>query len=159
MAKVSKSVRIETPVERVYQYLNDPQNLPEIWPSLMEVSNVEAKPDGRHSYDWVYKMAGLNFKGHSDTSELEAGKHVVIKNEKGIPSTFDWRYESDGAGTKVTLAVDYTLPNKLLDKLAAPFIERLNEQEAETLLKNAKARLELGEKTGAQKPAAQPVRH
>ena len=41
--------------------------------SLVEVSRVEAKPDGAHSFDWTYKMAGLKFHGHRARRAAVAG--------------------------------------------------------------------------------------
>lgn len=144
MAKISRSITIQAPVSQIFDYLTDPQHLPDIWPSMVEVSHVERKPDGAHSFDWVYKMAGLNFKGHADTTEVERNKRVVSKNEKGIQSTFYWTYEPRGAETKVTMEVEYELPGKLLGKLAGPVISKVNAREAETLLNNLKAKMETG---------------
>ena len=46
MHRIRKSVEIKAPVNRVYEMLTTPQNLPGIWPSMVEVSNVERKADG-----------------------------------------------------------------------------------------------------------------
>ena len=43
MATVKKSIKINAPVEKVFEYLT-PENLPEIWPSLVEVKNVKNYP-------------------------------------------------------------------------------------------------------------------
>jgi uncharacterized membrane protein len=153
MAKIRKSVSINAPLNTVFAYMTHPENLLEIWPSMIEVSNVKRKEDGAHDFDWVYKMAGMRFKGHSETIEAQPNARVVLKNEGGIPSTFTWTYAAEGSGTKLTVEVEYTLPGKLLDKLATPFLERVNEREAETLLANAKERIEVGEKRGGVRAA------
>jgi uncharacterized membrane protein len=154
MAKISKSISVNAPVGRVFEYATDPDNLPEIWPSLIEVSHVERKPDGGHDFDWVYKMAGLRFKGHAKTIDVERDKRVVTQNIEGIPSTFRWEYAGDDASTKVRLEVEYTLPGELLERFATPFIEKLNEREAETILDNLKARMEAGLASRIESPAA-----
>jgi len=150
--KIRKSVSINAPLNEVFEYATQPQNLPEIWPSLVEVTRVERSPNGAHSFDWVYKMAGIHFTGHAKTTEVVQNERVVTKNEKGIPSTFFWTYSGENGGTKVMLEVDYTLPNRVLDKLAEPFLSRINEREAEALLENLKLRLEVGRKGVAAKP-------
>lgn len=155
MTKISRSITIQAPVSQVFDYLTDPQHLPEIWPSMVEVSHVERKPDGAHSFDWVYKMAGLNFKGHADTIQVERTKRVVSKNEKGIQSTFCWTYEPRGGETKVTMEVEYELPGTLLGKLAGPVLNKVNAREAETLLNNLKTKMETGA-SGATTAASQP---
>lgn len=151
MAKISKSISINAPVAQVFDYVNDPRHLPEIWPSMVEVSHVKTAPDGAHSFDWIYKMAGIRFKGHAETIEAERNKRVVTKNEKGIPSTFLWTYEGEDSTTKLMLEIDYTLPGKLLDKLAAPFVTKVNDREAETVLENLKTRMETGQFAAAGK--------
>jgi uncharacterized membrane protein len=156
MAKIKKFVSINAPLDRVFEYATHPENLPEIWPSMIEVSNVQRKADGWHSFDWVYKMAGIHFSGHAETTEVELNKRVVTKNERGIPSTFYWTFAGENGGTRVTMEVDYTLPGKVLDKLAEPFLHRVNEREAETVLENLKARMEIGTQPG--KAAQQPRR-
>lgn len=143
MAKIHETISIEAPADRVFEHLTHPENLPEIWPSLVEVSNVQRSSDGTHSFDWVYKMVGIRFKGHADTVELEANRRAVVKNVSGIPSTFHWSYEGDENRTNLSLEIEYSIPGKLLEKLAEPLVRRINEHEARTLLQNLKARLEM----------------
>jgi uncharacterized membrane protein len=145
MPNVRKSIEIKAPVSEVFAFMAAPEHLPEIWPSMMEVSNVKVKPDGGRSYDWIYKMAGMRFHGHSETTEVQRNRLSVVKNEKGIRSTFRWSYQGRDDTTQVTVEVDYEIPGAILGKLAEPFIRKINEREAETVLGNLKARLEEGE--------------
>jgi len=149
MSKISKSIDVQAPVERVYEFMTKPDNLPSIWPSLVEVSKAELKPDGWHSFDWVYKMAGIRFTGHSETTEVEANRRYVSKNERGIPSTFEFLFDAKGNKTHVTINVDYTIPGKLLSRLAEPLVHRMNEREAETLLLNLKDHMEVTKRAEA----------
>ncbi len=149
MAKISRTVEIDAPVERVYAFMTDPNNMPEVWPSMVEVSNVQRRDDGSHSFDWVYKMAGIRFEGHADAQEVEKNRRVVSKNDSGIPSTFHYTYESVDGKTRLTMEAEYTIPNKVLNKLAEPIVRRINEHEADVLLQNVKARMELAEEAPA----------
>lgn len=153
MAKIRKSISIKAPLNQVYDFMTQPENLPEIWPSMVEVSHVKRSADGSHSFDWVYKMGGIHFKGHATTTEVVQNQRVVVHNDKGIPSTFFWAYSGENGNTKVILDVDYTLPSRLLDKLAEPFLHKINEREAETVLENLKARMEIGLKVEVPKGA------
>lgn len=150
--KISRSIEINAPVESVYAFLTDPNNLLEIWPSMVEVSNVERSDNGAHSFDFVYKMAGVRFNGHTDASDVEMNKRVYAKNEGGIPSTFEYLYQPMAGGTRLSINVEYAIPGQVLSKLADPIVHRINEHEAELLLKNLKVRMELGQ------PAAEEVR-
>ena len=158
MAKIRKSVSIRAPLDQVFEFLTRPENLPEVWPSLVEVSNVKRATNGAHSFDWIYKMGGLHFHGHSATAEVIQNQRVVVTNEKGIPNTFTWAYSGEHGQCKDVLDIDYALPSKLLDKLAEPLLHRINEREAESLLDNLKLRMEMGAKVAAPKapPEARP---
>jgi len=142
MAKIEKSILISAPVDKVFAFMAKPENLPEIWPSLVEVRNVQLLPNGGHCYDWTYKLAGVRIDGHAEWTEFIEDQRIVDKNESGIPSTFVWNYRPEDGGTRVTLNVDYTIPGAVLGKLAEPVIHKMNEHEAETVLANLKARME-----------------
>ncbi|HSD21914.1 MAG TPA: SRPBCC family protein, partial [Anaeromyxobacter sp.] len=101
MERIEKKVLIETDAARVFEHLTDPRNLLEIWPSLIEVANVDMPGDGSHAFDWTYKMAGLRFHGRTETIQVERNRRRVVKNEKGIPSTFEWTFDQRDHGTEV----------------------------------------------------------
>lgn len=156
MAKITKSTRINASVDRVFEYLSNPENLLEVWPNMVEVSNIQMKPDGGRAYDWVYKMAGMKFHGHADTTALEKNKRTVVKNDKGIPSTFEWTFAGEDGGMRLTVSVEYTIPVPLVQKLAEKLVHRMNERDAETLLENIKARVEMMEPATAGARAPTP---
>jgi uncharacterized protein YndB with AHSA1/START domain len=88
MERIKRTVFIEAPPAKVFGYLMDPKNLPEIWPSMVEVSNVKSKPDGTtQSNDFTYKMAGVKFQGHTEFTDVERDRRIVWKSEGGIKST------------------------------------------------------------------------
>jgi uncharacterized membrane protein len=142
MKQVEKSIQVHATAARIFDYLTQPTNLLEIWPSMTEVTNVTRSADGNHSFDWVYKMAGIHFNGHSDSVRVVSGQSIETHTTKGIKNTFRWKFESHDDATAVTLQVEYELPIPLLGKLAESFLVKANEREAETLLHNLKARLE-----------------
>ncbi|GAF90054.1 unnamed protein product [marine sediment metagenome] len=142
MATVSKSITINAPIEKVFKYTTDQTNLPEIWPSLVENKVVERLPNGGTKAQFVYKMAGMRFEGISIDTEFIPNQRVVSKTEGGVESEITWEYQSEGEATKVTFSAEYTVPIPLIGKLAETFIVKLNENEAETILANLKARME-----------------
>lgn len=140
MATVKSTVLINAPVEKVWEY-TIPENLPEIWPSLVEVKNVKELPNGGYSWDWTYKMAGMRFTGSSEHVEVVENERTVSKST-GIESTITWTYAPEGGGTRMTSLTEYTIPVPLLGKVAEAFIVKMNENESNTILENLKARLE-----------------
>jgi len=142
MATFNKSITINAPIEKVFKYSTEPSNLPEIWPSLVENKLVERLPNGGNKTQFVYKMAGMRFEGISEDTEFIPNQRVVSKTEEIVESEMIWEYQSEGEATKVIFRVEYTVPIPLLGKLAEAFIVKQNENEAETLLANLKARME-----------------
>lgn len=143
MAKITRTITINAPVEKVFGYMTDPTNLPEIWPSMVEVKDAKLLPEHvGSSFKWVYKMAGMRFEGSSEVTEHVTSQRQVTKSTKGIQSMFVWTYQPESGGTKLTVDLEYTIPVPLLGKLAEAFIVKLNEHEADVLLANLKARME-----------------
>ncbi len=140
MATIKSSITINAPVDKVFEYTK-PENLPEIWPSLVEVKNVKELPSGGYSWDWKYKMAGMNFNGSSEHVEFVENERTVSQST-GIESTITWAYEALAGGTKMTSQTEYKIPVPLLGKVAEAFITKVNENESATILANLKARME-----------------
>lgn len=142
MAKVERSVLIQAPVEKVFSFAADPSHLPEFWPSMMEVSDIQPLPSGGHRFHWVYQMAGMRFEGMSDDVEYMSNQQLVQKAKGGIQSTINWTFLPEAGGTQVTFLADYIVPVPLLGRLAEAVIVKVNDHEAEVLLANLKARME-----------------
>lgn len=142
VAKLEKSIIVNAPVEKVFAFVDDPSNLPSVWPSLEQITNVERQPSGGASDDFVYKMGGMRFKGHSEPVEYVPNQRIATRSKTGIENTVRWIFAPADSGTQVTFQAEYTVPVPLLGKIAEAILVRQNEQEAETLLANLKRRLE-----------------
>jgi carbon monoxide dehydrogenase subunit G len=143
MHRIRKSIEIKAPPERVYDFVTQPTNYLNIMPGMVEVSNVARRSDGSHEFDWVYKMAGLHFKGHSKSEETQPKKLSRTRNEGGIASTFTWTFEGMGAsGTKLAVDVEYTIPTPVIGRLAEALVARMNERELSVTLENLKEMVE-----------------
>ena len=143
MKKAVKSISIKSPVEKIFNYISEPTNLPEIWPSLIEIKDVQRLPDGKTKNRWVYKMAGIRLEGTSDGVESVPNQRIVSKTKGGVESTQTWTFQPEGDGTKVTFEVEYTVPIPVLGKLAEAIIVKMNEHEGEVILANLKIRMEV----------------
>jgi hypothetical protein len=69
----------------------------------------------------------------------------VSKMAGGIEGWTTFVYEAQGQGTKVSLEMEYLVPLPVIGKLAEAVIIKMNEHEAEMLLVNLKARMELAQ--------------
>jgi len=142
MASLEKDISIAATPERVFAFIADPTNLPAVWPSLVEVRDVAVNGTGGYDFSWTYKMVGMKFDGHSNTTEHRPSDRRVSVGKGGIASTFTWTLSADGAGTKLSVVVDYTIPGALLGKLAEPLIMRQNSKEMDEVMANIKTALE-----------------
>jgi len=143
MAKLDRTVTIDAPIEKVFQFVEDPSNFPEVWPSMMEVKDVERLPSGGRKFGWVYKMAGVKLEGTSETIEYEENRRVVSETKGGIQSRFEWSFTPEGDGTTLRVDMEYTVPVPVVGKLAESVIVKMNEREASALVSNIKDRMEV----------------
>ncbi|MFC1941352.1 SRPBCC family protein [Chloroflexota bacterium] len=140
MARIDKEVTVNAPIEKIFNYISEPSNLPEFWPSLMEIKNVQSLPNGGYSAQWVYKMAGMRFKGAGEYTKIVPNQYFVIEVKGGIRSTITWTFRSRRDITRVTLTIEYKVPIPLLGKLAEAIIVKMNDQEGDLIMANLQAR-------------------
>jgi uncharacterized protein YndB with AHSA1/START domain len=141
MSKMEMSVTINAPVERVFEYVSNPENLPEIWPSLIEVNNVKELPNGDYSYDYVYKMVGMRLTGSSEDTVV-SNERIVSVSTGGIESKITFLFQPEDGGTNFTVEAEYTVPVPVLGKFAESVIVRQAENEVEIILDNLKTMME-----------------
>lgn len=142
MVKFTRSILINAPVEKLFDYMDDPNNLPAIWPNMVEVSDVKRLPNGGAHYNYVYKMAGIRMEGISDDIEWVKNVRTISKSSGGIDSLATVEFEPAAQGTKVNVISEFTVPVPLVGKLAEAIIVKMSEQDAESLLANLKTRME-----------------
>jgi len=140
MARIDKEVTVNAPLERVFNYLNVPSNLPELWPSLIEIKDELLLPNGGYSARWLYKMVGMRFEGSSECVDILPNQHIVAETKGGVSSTITWTFRSREDLTRVTLTIEYKVPVPLLGKLAEAIIVMMNEQEGDLIMANLNAR-------------------
>jgi uncharacterized membrane protein len=141
--KNETTITINAPVEKVFSYLQDnPINLLEIWPNMVEIEDVQQLPQGGTSFRWAYKMAGIRFKGTSEDIEYIANQRVVSKTKGGIETTYTWTFQPKYGGTEMTVEVDWAIPLPVLGKLAEALIVKQQEREFAVVLANLKDRME-----------------
>ena len=142
METIEKSIIINAPVEKVFDYIEDPMNDPEWMIGMMEVHEVEGLPGvGRH-YHWTFKMVGIPLKGQTTVIEHVPNRRTVTESQGGVSSTWAVDFEPEGDGTKLTMKVEYTIPIPVVGKLAEHLISKQNERNLESSMENIKHMLE-----------------
>ena len=142
MVTVSETVRIDAPVAAVFEYMDRPENQPEITPSLVRSEPVETLPNGGKRVAYTYRIAGIDLDGFIEAVEYEPESRIRWEMTGDIEGTITWTFEADGDGTAVTYASAYELPVPVLSAVVAPFVKRYNERDLRTTLANLTTRLE-----------------
>ncbi|MFC1974071.1 SRPBCC family protein [Chloroflexota bacterium] len=141
MARLKKSITINAPLEKVFGYVADATNMPEIWCSLIDVKDVYWTVNGRRMR-WAYKMAGMFFEGTAEDLEYTINKRIVTKTKGGVTSAMEWDFKSENGETKVNLMVEYKVPIPLLGRLAEVVIKKINDHQGDLVMSNLKAMME-----------------
>ena len=142
MQRLEKSDFINAQVELVFDYWKDTSNRPEVWPSLVEVRDVQGEPGVGQNWKWTYKLAGVSFDGQSECVEFIPNQKIVDKSGGGIESIFTWVFKAENGGTRMEMSVEYTIPTPIVGKIAESFIVKQASNEADVVFANLKARLE-----------------
>ncbi len=143
MSKVAQSVEVKCTPESLMEYIVDVTNHPAFIGPLKSVANV--KGDVRKAgttWDWVYNIAGVELAGKAETVRFVPAKEFVYKTTTGAKSTFTYRADGAGSKTKLSLNVEYEVPQNALGKMKASMFEKLNEAESKRVVENLKALLE-----------------
>ena len=86
MAKVETTITITAPVEKIFNYIQEMTNLPEIWPSLVQITDIKQLPNGGFSNRFVYKMAGIRLEGTSQGSTIRQNFSAQLPHVFGGPA-------------------------------------------------------------------------
>ncbi len=142
MATIDKEITINAPPQKIFSYLSKPSNLPQIWPSVVEIKNEQLLPNGGYSAQWVYKMAGVHLEGTGEYIDVALNRYFAIKTQGAVNSSITMTFRSIDSQTRVTLTIDYRVPLPLLAWLSGNIIVKMNEQEAELILANLRTIME-----------------
>lgn len=144
MVEVRDRIRIDAPVEDVFEYMDRPENQPEFTSSLTRSETVEELPNGGKRVAYTYTMAGVDLEGRLEALEYEPESHVRWEMTGHLEGEIEWAFEPEDGATVVTYVARYEIPIPVLDAVVEPFAERYNERELRTTLENLRSRLEHG---------------
>ena len=143
MPKIERSITINAPIAKVFEYIADPKLTPEWLPGMVETKDIKQTEEGVGStHNWIYKMSGMTFEGKNITDEFIKDKKIVIRSEGSIKTLWNWDFGPQDNKTKIDLSVEYTIPMPVLGKLAEKIVLKQNEREADLALTNIKAKME-----------------
>ena len=144
MSRVEKSIRINAPPDKVFQFAADYQNWEAFFEGLSDAKPTTEKTWGNGSR-FVYKatMMGLPASVGTEIHSFVENEGWRGKSFKGLEHKTQWIFERVGAGTEFTFVVDDKMPIPVLgDMLDRMFVKREWEGIVEKSLQNLKGILE-----------------
>ena len=100
-------------------------------------------PDRQGAGAHAAGAAGSGARRRIDRVELERPRLYEFETVTGNRSTWQYRFEPDGTGTRVTLRVDYDVPQNQLARFATEgTLKAMNENRAAEVLANLKGLVE-----------------
>jgi len=150
MATTTESVHVAAPREAVFEYMDRPENQPEITPSLTRSETLERLENGGKRVAYEYEMAGISIEGEVTAVDWVENERIAWRIDGDLEGELEWRFEDEDEdgdddeddGTRVTYSAEYSIPVPVLDAVVAPFVRRYNERELRTTLENLRTRLE-----------------
>jgi uncharacterized membrane protein len=114
---VEKTVRIESPVEQVFAYWRNLENLPQWMSHVREVRYL-----GGDRYHWVVDgPAGVPAEWDSELLNVVENREMTWRSVEGsqVENTGRVRFERDGDGTRVHVQLKYSPPGGVIGHAVA----------------------------------------
>ena len=115
-AEHTSSIHIDAPVEKVFQYAEDPAHFIAAMPEEIHstLGAVNRTPDGVVTdYEYQYRDLGLHLSAVFTREEYVVNERIVDRSSVGVVFTFS--VEADDGGTKLTASWDASTLMKMLD--------------------------------------------
>jgi uncharacterized protein YndB with AHSA1/START domain len=144
--RVEESVEINRPLEEVFDYMANPENLPEWTELVVEVGDVRKSTSDQlqegDTFTVVAKFLGRKFEMPFERTSYEPNRRYTDRGTGGPVSNQEWRYtfEELAGGTRLRRVAEGE-PGGFF-KLADPIIERALRRQVRTDLDTLKDVLE-----------------
>ncbi|MBZ0277340.1 MAG: SRPBCC family protein [Anaerolineae bacterium] len=145
MPIVEQAIVIAAPVETVFGFIADkPERQPEWWTQFELQERVSPPPTDLGSVShYVYNMLGVTIKGEHEVIGIDRPEYLHVKTTSGIDSAFEFFFQPDDDGTRLTVRVNYRLPGSVIGQLLnRVIIEQKNESDLNDALHTLKSLLE-----------------
>lgn len=142
LAVFDRGIDISVPPEEVFAYIETPSSMLNIWPSLVEITEIDQLPSGAAGCQWVYDMAGVRLDGIGELVDHVPSQRIAASTRGGIEGTIAWLLDTAGPGTAVAFKAEYALPRPVLAKTGRDLVIRQNEREIDFALAKLKIDLE-----------------
>ena len=138
------TAHINAPPDKVLAFISDVRNRTRYLPSLKALTDVKGDPSAvGTTWKWKFAVLGREFEGTGKCLKNDAGKLYSFQTQGGLESTWTYRAEPKGGGTKLSVHVEFKIPDNLAGSLPPPqTLEALKKAEGELVMNNLKTILE-----------------
>ena len=137
MPRIDSTIVIRASMPRVFDLISRPQKFAKCSQYIAQIV-----PFGKNKYHWEVHAAGITLGWDSVTTEYRRPEHLAWRSITGIENSGSYSLAQTKRGTEVTFEMDYHLPSKTLDAVAAPLSEPLIQAAVREVLESIKERLE-----------------
>ncbi len=100
---MKRSIHIEAPVEKVFDYVKDPRNVPQGVKVPFKVKDIRLTEEGVGSYySWEIRVAGLPVEGFDVYTEFIPNRRIADRSSFSMTRDFIISFEPEGSGMKLT---------------------------------------------------------
>jgi carbon monoxide dehydrogenase subunit G len=97
------SIHINAPVQAVFDVVKNPASFSELMPGVQFTPEV-ITPDGvGTTYRFQARVAGLPVRGSGRFAQVAANRHIRDETSIPIEGSFDYWFEVEDGGTRVTI--------------------------------------------------------
>src|SRR5215467_7708218 len=143
-AKASDSAIIAAPPTKVYDFLSEASRATSFVPGLAKIDNV--KPAGAQpgqTWNYEFDWFGVVVKGESKCTRSERPSVHEFQTVTGNTSTWTYEIKPEGSNSKLTLSVQYNVPESAVGRFASrALFEKMNQDRAHEIVTNIKTMLE-----------------
>lgn len=140
MDKVSENVVVSAPAEKIYKILAEPERAVMFVPGLSKISNVSGD---KRSWDYEFSWHGFGVKGHAECTAAESPKKYQFKTVTGNNSVWTYQCADDGGHTRLSLEIEYEVPQNQLARFASEkILHKMNQNTAREIVSHIKTLME-----------------
>lgn len=137
MPEVTETIVINRPVEEVFAFATDPDNVMLYNTNLVDYSGEPPKKGARA--EGAVRVAGKKFSWTSEVIDYEENQRIVFRSiESPMSWTMTQSYEEHDGATRLTMHQDIGSLGSFFGKLADPLVTRMYSKDVRSNLEKLK---------------------
>jgi anaerobic magnesium-protoporphyrin IX monomethyl ester cyclase len=143
--RVSRSITINAPIEKVFSFISSPDNWHRFIPGLMEIRNVSDEPlRSGTTFEWTYRIKGINLRGEGTVIDYKEGERMVLQMHSLMPIRKTLTFRPLSNKTVLSVEVGFMRGGKVLSMLFIAIARVVNLMQTVSILREIKEFCEQG---------------